>query len=256
MRLNIGVVVAYDTLAYREGLKAILNADDITIVAEAVVVQRLILLAQQREVHVVVMGVSWHYDDTVGISVIRELKARAPKKWIIAIAENQTQMEQAHSAGANIAFPIRVSREELLDGIRCYLERYEYDVFISYAQQDLTWVQYWLLPRLEGRGIRVCIDVRDFELGADRSAEIAHAVATSRIALLVLTPKYISSREAEFEQMLAQTADPAARKRRFIPLLLEPCALFPALSFLTALDLTDSGRNDVEIARLIAAIKP
>src|SRR4051794_39217341 len=122
MAPKIGVLVAYDTLTYREGLKAIINADDIAIVAEAVVVQRLLLLAQRPDVHVVVMGVSWHYDDDAGISVIAEIKRRSPGTWIVALGENQMLVDRARSAGANIAFTIRVSKEELLDGIRCYAE--------------------------------------------------------------------------------------------------------------------------------------
>jgi hypothetical protein len=256
MEPNIGVLVAYDTLTYREGLKAIITTDDIAIVAEAVVVQRVSLLAQRADVHVVVLGVSWHYDDEAGINVITEIRRRSPKKWVIAIGENQILVERARGAGANITFTIRVSKEELLDGIRCYAETYDYDAFVSYARQDAEWVQFWMLPRLEASGIRVCIDVRDFAPGAHRIAEIERAVGRSRTTLLVLTPEYLSSSEAEFEHILAQTADPAARKRRLIPLLLKPCAPFPRLSILTALDLTDPRRIDAQIARLMAAIKP
>ncbi len=39
---------------------------------------------------------------------------------------------------------------------------YTYDVFISYSHADEAWVEGTLLPRLEGVGLRVCIDFRDF----------------------------------------------------------------------------------------------
>ena len=42
---------------------------------------------------------------------------------------------------------------------------YAYDVFVSYSHDDEDWVEKALLPRLEGAGLRVCIDFRDFVPG-------------------------------------------------------------------------------------------
>jgi hypothetical protein len=256
MQPKIGVLVAYDTFMYREGLKAIIDANDIRIVAEAVVVQRVTSLAQQPEVHVVVMGVSWHYDDHAGINVITQLKQRYPEKWIVAIGENQGRADQAKMAGADIALTIRLSKEELLDGIRSRTASYKYDVFISYSHEDRDWVHTWLVPTLDAAGIRVCVDVRDFEPGASSIAEIERAAAQSRKTLLVLTPEYFASGTAEFEQILIQTSDPAARNRRIIPLVLKPCALPQRLAMLSCLHFADVRQDSVAIERLIAAVKP
>ena len=64
---------------------------------------------------------------------------------------------------------------------------FRYDVFISYSHQDATWVRQ-LLPRLEGAGLRVCIDTRDFEIGTPSLINMERAVDHSRHVLLVLTP--------------------------------------------------------------------
>ena len=98
-----------------------------------------------------------------------------------------------------------------------------FDVFISYSHTDQEWVKNWLLPRLEAAGLRVCIDYRDFDVGVPSLVNIERAVDNSRRTLLVLTPAWVESAWAEFESLLTQTADPAARQRRLLPLVLQTC---------------------------------
>jgi len=61
-------------------------------------------------------------------------------------------------------------------------------------------------------------------------------VLQSSKTLLVLTPDYLASEWTEFENILAQTLDPAARKRRLLPLILKPCDLPLRIRTLTPLD--------------------
>ena len=63
-----------------------------------------------------------------------------------------------------------------------------YDVFISYSHADRAWVWDELLPRLEGAGLRVCIDKRDFEIGVPSLVNMERAVDNSHHTLIVLTP--------------------------------------------------------------------
>ena len=131
---------------------------------------------------------------------------------------------------------------------------FRYDVFISYSHRDASWVQDWLLPQLEAAKARVCIDFRDFEPGAPSITEMERAVLQSRKTLLVLTPNYLDSAWTEFENILAQTLDPAARQRRLLPLLLEPCALPLRISSLTYLDFTRPDRTDFQLKRLLSSL--
>jgi len=131
---------------------------------------------------------------------------------------------------------------------------YRYDAFISYSHCDKEWVQGWLLPQLEKAGLRVCIDFRCFEPGAPILTEMERAVVESRKTLLVLTPDYLASEWAEFENILASTLDPAARQRRVIPLLLKPCELPLRTRALTYLDFTGS-ESELQFQRLVAAIR-
>ena len=85
----------------------------------------------------------------------------------------------------------------------------------------------------------------------------------SRKTLVVLTPDYLGSEWAEFENVLVQTLDPAARGRRLLPLILKECELPLRIGTLAALDFTDldfAGSDDKEVQvrlhRLIEAILP
>ncbi|MGB5618898.1 MAG: TIR domain-containing protein, partial [Desulfobacterales bacterium] len=85
---------------------------------------------------------------------------------------------------------------------------FKYDVFISYSHHDIDWVQNRLIHILKFAGIYVCIDSLDFEPGAPSLTEMERAVLQSRKTILVLTPYYIDSEWAQFENILAQTLDP------------------------------------------------
>ena len=148
----------------------------------------------------------------------------------------------------------RIEWPSFWDRIEAALHPFQYDVFVSYSHHDKDWVQGTLLPILRAAGARVCVDFRDFEPGAPTLTEMERAVLQSRKTLLVLTPAYLASEWAEFENILGQTLDPAARQRRLLPLLLEPCELPLRISNLTHLDFTEPEQQGIHLDRLIAAI--
>jgi hypothetical protein len=129
-----------------------------------------------------------------------------------------------------------------------------YDVFVSHAPADRAWVQAELLPRLEGAGLRVCLDWRDFRPGAARVDEVARAVTSSRKTLLVLSPAYVDSEWAEFGNQMVQSLDPAARDLRLIPLLKARCELPLRVRHLTAVDLADPVDAAIAWGRLLGAL--
>lgn len=132
---------------------------------------------------------------------------------------------------------------------------FRYDAFISYSHHDAEWVQGWLLPRLEARGLKVCIDFRDFQPGATSVTEMERAVLQSRKTVLVLTAAYLAGEWTEFESVLAQTLDPAAHRRRVQPLLVEKTPLPPRLAILVYIDFTRPDRADWQLERLVSAIQ-
>lgn len=101
----------------------------------------------------------------------------------------------------------------------------EYDVFISYSHSNKEWVTKELLPKLESHNFRVSIDFRDFREGAFSVDEMERAVVQSRHVLIVMSKGYFLSEWSKFENVMAQTLDPAAEKRKIIPILIEDCEI-------------------------------
>ncbi len=130
-----------------------------------------------------------------------------------------------------------------------------YDAFISYSRRDEAWVTGTLVPELDGAGLTVCVDYRDFEPGAHSLAEMERCVLESRCTVLVLSPDYVASEWTGLEDLLVQTLDPSARMRRTVPVLLRPCVPPLRVRALTYVDLTRDPRSPTELGRLVAAIR-
>lgn len=131
---------------------------------------------------------------------------------------------------------------------------YKYDAFISYSPRDEAWVRHWLLPRLEGRSLSICIEHRDFAPGVLRAVNTIQAIKTSHHTVIVLTQAWLDEDWTKFHLALAQNEDPAARASRILPLLLEHCELPFHLSLLTPLDFTNETLWLTQLERLIDAL--
>lgn len=134
-------------------------------------------------------------------------------------------------------------------------DEFQYDAFISYSHEDSAWVRDTLLPHLEGNGLRVCIDFRDFEPGVASLVNMENAVECSRKTLIVLTPDWVESEWAAFESLLIQTDDPAGRRARMIPLRLKPCEPPKRIAMLTYVDFIQPPELEFQLQRLVGAIK-
>jgi hypothetical protein len=128
-----------------------------------------------------------------------------------------------------------------------------YDVFISYRQQepDKNWIRKTLLPRLEAEGLRVCIDYRDFRLGAPIVLEISRAVEQSRYTLSILTPAYLASDFAELATILAEHLGLEKSQRRWLSVLREPCSPRLGMRAKMWLDMSDDEDFEQNVERLI-----
>jgi len=134
-------------------------------------------------------------------------------------------------------------------------EHYDYDVFVSHSRAERGWVRDELLPRLEGAGLRACLDWRDFRPGAPHAAEVERAATGSRHTLVVLTPSYLADEWAEFGDLLVQALDPAARQRRLIPLLKARCDELPLrIRHLTYVNFADPEEPEWAWAQLLTAL--
>ncbi len=126
------------------------------------------------------------------------------------------------------------------------------DLFISYSHQepDRSWVRRRLLPRLEREGLRVCVDYRDFRLGAPLVLEMARAVEQSRYTLAVLSPAYLASNFAELENVLAEHLGLEKGQRRLLTVMRQDCTPRLGMRARMWLDMTDDAEFEAAVARL------
>nr|QNL15330.1 toll-like receptor 24.2 [Littorina littorea] len=93
-------------------------------------------------------------------------------------------------------------------GHNCRLpaDYFRYDVFVSYAEQDLNWVRYHLISELEvGMGVRLCIHQRDFLPGENIVDNIFHSVKDSRKVMMVFSRHFARSQWCQFELKYCQS---------------------------------------------------
>ncbi len=95
---------------------------------------------------------------------------------------------------------------------------YKYDVFVSYSHKNSDWVHGVLVPRLEKHGFSVFTDAH-FKAGAFGPQQMEDGVKKSRRVIAVFTPDYFGSDWTTLENVMAQILDPAAKKRKLIPVL-------------------------------------
>jgi hypothetical protein len=142
-----------------------------------------------------------------------------------------------------------------MDRVMTSQVEYKYDIFISYSHTDRKWVQDQLLPMLEQAGLTICLDYRDFEIGAPSLVNMERAVEESQHTLLVLTPAWIESQWTDFESLLAATRDPTGRQRKLLPLMLRPCKLPTRIAMLTYADLTRPSNRANQFSHLIRQLR-
>jgi hypothetical protein len=132
-----------------------------------------------------------------------------------------------------------------------------YDVFLSYRDQapDKTWARKTLLPRLEARGVRACVDFRDFRLGAPRLKETEKAVQSSRYTLSVLTEAYLRNQLDELGSILARFLGAESNQRRWLGVLREACRPGLDMRSRMLLDMTEDADLDANVARLSYELK-
>ncbi|KAM3955582.1 toll-like receptor 2 type-1 [Aphomia sociella] len=99
---------------------------------------------------------------------------------------------------------------------------YNYDVFVSYCNDDRTWMLDQLLPHLETEcSVSVCLHERDFQVGLSILENIVSCMDRSRTIMLVISQKFLRSQWCQFEMHLAQHRLLETRREDLILILLE-----------------------------------
>ncbi len=135
-------------------------------------------------------------------------------------------------------------------------DRFQYDVFVSYSHVDGAFVLDWLVPKLRGAGLRVCLDIDCFRGGADIFDEAERAVRTSERTLVVISANWSRGDWTKFERRLVQALDVGARRRRVVPIKLDSSRMPRTLVGLVYRDFSDAGQHDEVFKRLLKDVTP
>ncbi|XP_045529160.1 toll-like receptor 3 [Pieris brassicae] len=99
---------------------------------------------------------------------------------------------------------------------------FNYDVFVSYCNEDRAWVLDHLLPHVEiDCNISVCLHERDFQVGLSILENIVSCMDRSRSIMLIISRRFLLSQWCQFEMHLAQHRLLETRREDLILILIE-----------------------------------
>lgn len=132
---------------------------------------------------------------------------------------------------------------------------FRYDAFLSYRRRepDRSFAR-GLLTRLEQAGFSVAIDERDFRPEQTFLEEMERCVRESRFTLALVSPAYFESGNTREEAIICKVLDLNERRRRLLPLVLEPVERPVWLYDLVGIDFTDPRPLVDPYARLLLAL--
>ncbi|KAG2466043.1 TLR1 protein, partial [Polypterus senegalus] len=98
-----------------------------------------------------------------------------------------------------------------------------YNAFVSYSQDDSSWVKEYLLPNLEEMGkLKICYHERNFIAGKSIIENIITCIEKSYKSIFVLSTNFISSEWCHYELYFAQHELLSESSENLILILLEP----------------------------------
>nr|ARQ14834.1 toll-like recptor 16 [Oncomelania hupensis] len=79
---------------------------------------------------------------------------------------------------------------------------WRYDLYVSYADEDVMWVRQHLMPRLEATGLRLCVRDRDFPPNKPEIHSIERCLEASKKMMFVFSASYGRDEMKTFEVTL------------------------------------------------------
>ena len=90
---------------------------------------------------------------------------------------------------------------------------YEYDAFLSCANEDMGFIRNEVLPKLEDEfGYRCCVHARNFLAGVWIAENIIAAIRRSRKTIVILTQSFLASKWCQYEFHMARMEEIYSRK--------------------------------------------
>jgi WD40 repeat protein len=130
---------------------------------------------------------------------------------------------------------------------------FKYDVFLSHNSQDKPRVRR-LAERLKAAGVQVWLDEWVIRAGDIIALKVDEGLEHSRVLLLCISPAALASGWVALERSTAIHRDPSNAGRRFIPLLLDDCALPDTLRRYKYVDFREE--SEAAFAEVLASCRP
>lgn len=113
----------------------------------------------------------------------------------------------------------------------------KYDIFLSFANEDMEITETRIKVPLEERGYVVCWHHRDFIAGRPIIENMTIAVGASRMTVVVLSEAFTGSKFCIDELELAMLRTKQTKRRCIVPVLLRNCTLPDGLENFTYISL-------------------
>lgn len=124
-----------------------------------------------------------------------------------------------------------------------------FDVFISYAHEDMEWAK-WLHDGFSSRGLNVFWDEAVLRLGDNLAARVEQSLEHSIAVLLLLSRKSLDSAWVKFESSFNWTSTFIEGNRRLIPIIIEKgCEVPTRLRNLRSCEFTQ--KDDTKLQHLV-----
>ena len=153
--------------------------------------------------------------------------------------------------------PVTAGPAATADGGASPANELRYDVFISYRHggRDTEFARE-LVGALESRGYIVAIDERDFPANASFLHEMERCIRQSRFTVALISSRYLGSGNCEEEATICKVLDLGDRRRRLVPMIIEPVALPAWLFGIVGIDTTKPDPLIDPLEKLVATFGP
>jgi hypothetical protein len=117
-------------------------------------------------------------------------------------------------------------------------------VFVSYSHHDRAWIREMLIGRLDSWGVNVLVDFRTLRPGESLGTAIQEAIQAADHVIFVISRAFVTSEWTRRELQETLVNDPAAIRRKAIPVVLDEAAVPDEIKSIVWCNL--SGLADVE----------
>eukprot|EP00058_Branchiostoma_floridae_P027813 XP_002613304.1 hypothetical protein BRAFLDRAFT_68270 [Branchiostoma floridae] len=164
-------------------------------------------------------------------------------------ADDMSSISTQFRSNVHVNLPVTVEKPR-------HGQEFQYDFFVSHSSKDADWVDYALLPALEGDlRFKGCVADRDFMPGKSVFDNIIYSIENSYKTLLILTPNFVTSEWCKYETEQALMESLKSKSGRVIPIMLHVCDVPRSVRTITYLDVSRDAIGSYDWLKLKKALE-